>query len=62
MSQFPEYSTVYLYTEPNGSQISMDSTCLPQIWTRLAMLEKQVFGVAQQPPYPVPATPPVDGA
>lgn len=61
MSQFPTYSIVRLTTEPDNGQYFDDVACLPQIWTRLAELERQVFGVAQQPPYTVPPNTPVEG-
>lgn len=53
MSQFPENSTIYAVNLTTGSGGDWYPEYLPAIWTRLALLEKQVFGVAQQPPYPV---------
>lgn len=61
MSQFPVDSTIWAANPAVGSGGDWYPEYLPAIWTRLAMLEKQVFGVAQQPPYPVPP-PATEGA
>ncbi len=60
-SQFPIDSTIYASSLPAGNGGDWYPEILPAIWTRLAMLEKQVFGVAQQPPYPVPPVASAEG-
>lgn len=56
MSQFPQDYIVYL---TDGAQSGdWHPEVFPAIWQRLATLEKQVFGIAQQPPYPVTEAPP----